>query len=152
MANGGRRRRSEPLHDSHAADVRSLEAGFSSPAVVHDVVLVSTSPPPYGERREDVCALRRRWALLVDEWRASCGKRGVILAQWSPAIYGNYVVVGVGTSVLIYKLGPLWRFPHWPIYEIQWPPFNPPDPPWEPWPGPDPEILIELERAKTKGG
>ena len=27
---------------------QSLEVGLSSPAVVHDVVFVSTSPPPYG--------------------------------------------------------------------------------------------------------
>lgn len=131
---------------------QSLEVGLSSPAVVNDVVFVSTSPPPFGG------GSAKLYALSADDghclWTSGAlpaGSASVVFAM-GPAIYGNYVVVCVGTSVLIYKLGPLWRFPHWPIYEIQWPPFNPPDPPWEPWPGPDPEILIELERAKTKGG
>jgi outer membrane protein assembly factor BamB len=105
----------------------SREVGLSSPAVVNDVVFVST----------DKAAL---YGLDVTTgqclWSAPGLPSGGMSFALGPAIYGNYVVLGVGPNVYVYRLG--WRFPFepWriPIDEIiryPWPPPppNPPDPP-----------------------
>jgi outer membrane protein assembly factor BamB len=115
---------------------QSGEVGLSSPAVVNDVVFVST----------DKAAL---YAFDVDDgqclWQASnLPNTGSMTFSLGPAIYGNYVAVGAGSNVYVYRLG--WRFP-WPwrpVLEIPpiirhpWP--WPPPPPPEPWPGPDPVL------------
>jgi len=68
------------------------EAGCSSPAVVNDVVLVSTDKPGlYG-----LCA---NTGLCL--WQAAGLAGGFILG---PAIYYKYVVVGTGSQVNIYSL------------------------------------------------
>lgn len=106
----------------------SREVGLSSPAVVNDVVFVST----------DKAAM---YALDVDTglclWSApglpSTGSKFAL----GPAIYGNYVVVGAGSNVYVYRLwSRFWPpvFPRPPIYEIvryPWPPVPPPPP--DPW-------------------
>jgi outer membrane protein assembly factor BamB len=101
----------------------SLEVGLSSPAVVNDVVFVST----------DKAAL---YALDVDTgqclWAASLPTVGRHFAL-GPTIYGNYVAVGAGANLYVYRLG--WRFfPLPPLYieprlRYPWPP-PPPPPPW----------------------
>jgi outer membrane protein assembly factor BamB len=106
----------------------TTEVGLSSPAVVNDVVFVST----------DKAAL---YALDVSTGQCLWSAPGLpstgMKFALGPAIYGNYVVLGVGTNVYVYRLG--WRFPFepWriPIDEIiryPWPPPppNPPDPPY----------------------
>jgi outer membrane protein assembly factor BamB len=120
----------------------SREVGLTSPAVVWDVIFVSTSPPPYSNGNA------RMYALAASDghclWASGPLADGFALG---PAIYGNFVVVGAGDRVYIYKLGPKWRFPVPPLYRKPWPweivrpvidePVLP-DPPPGPWPGPEP--------------
>ncbi len=68
------------------------EAGCSSPAVVNDVVLVSTDKP-------GLYALCAHTGLCL--WSAPGLAGGFILG---PAIYDKYVVVGTGSQVNIYSL------------------------------------------------
>jgi outer membrane protein assembly factor BamB len=74
----------------------SGEAGLSSPVVVNDVVLVSTSKP---------ALYAFATSKGVPLWTAS-GLPAVTDNPFSlgPAISGNFVVVGVQNSVLIYSL------------------------------------------------
>lgn len=103
------------------------EVGLSSPAVVNDVVFISTDKSAMYAL--DVSTGQCLWAA------PGLPSTGMTFAL-GPAIYGNYVVLGVGPNVYVYRLG--WRFPFepWrvPIDEIiryPWPPPppNPPDPP-----------------------
>jgi outer membrane protein assembly factor BamB len=118
----------------------SLEVGLSSPAVVGDVVFVATSPPPFSGDSPGLYALSTNDGHCL--WSAGgLATTGGTFAL-GPAVYGNYVVVGAGKTVFIYRLGPCWRFP--PIYRKPWPwemvehvPVGP-DPPPDPWLGPDP--------------
>lgn len=97
------------------------EAGLSSPAVVNDVVFVSTTKPGF-------YALDTATGACL--WTAS-GLTG----NWpmGPAIYGNYVVLGVGNNVYVYTLRR--RFPRPPIIIDRWElllrrwPWPPPPPP-----------------------
>ncbi len=119
----------------------SSEVGLSSPAVVGDVVFVATSPEPYSSQRA------RLYALAVSDGHCLWSSPGLAPGKFTlgPAIYRNYVVVGAGNEVSIFRLGPRWRFPipwHWPIEEFKpipwpWPPESFPFP-WPPGPGPDP--------------
>jgi outer membrane protein assembly factor BamB len=68
------------------------EAGLSSPAVVNDVVLVSTNNP-------GLYAFCANTGLCL--WTATGLAPGFILG---PAIYEKYVVVGAGSQVNIYSL------------------------------------------------
>jgi outer membrane protein assembly factor BamB len=68
------------------------EAGVSSPAVVNDVVFVSTSKP-------GLYALDAAIGFCL--WSATGLMPGFILG---PAIYGNNVVVGTGNAINIYSL------------------------------------------------
>ncbi|HLY25639.1 MAG TPA: PQQ-binding-like beta-propeller repeat protein, partial [Aggregatilineales bacterium] len=70
-----------------------LEAGLSSPAVVNDVVFVSTTKPA-------LYALDAATGLCL--WPAP----GITSGQYvlGPAIYGNYVIIGSGGNVHIYSL------------------------------------------------
>jgi outer membrane protein assembly factor BamB len=98
------------------------EAGLSSPAVVNDVVFVSTSRPA-------LYALDAGTGLCL--WTS--GQLPGYGYSLGPAIYGNYVVVGAGNTVYIFELP---RRP-WPVrdlvidevrqYRRPWPP--PPPPP-----------------------
>jgi outer membrane protein assembly factor BamB len=106
------------------------EAGLSSPAVVNDVVFVSTSKP-------GLYALDAATGLCL--WSAG-GLPSPVGTTYvlGPAIYGNRVVIGAGNNVYIYSLPsiiPPYRPPdllaswwdiikHWPI-----PPPPPPPPP-----------------------
>jgi len=117
----------------------SLEVGLSSPAVVNDVVLVSTGGGQPG-----------LYALSVNDGLCLWSAGGLPGGQFAlgPAVYGNFVVVGAGPRVYIYNLGPRFRFPPvppryrrpWPwevVEELRVPPILP-DPPIGPAPGPDP--------------
>ncbi len=105
------------------------EAGLSSPAVVNDVLLVSTTKP-------GLYVLRASDGLCL--WAANdLGPAGdVPVYVLGPAIYGDYVVVGCRDKLRIYYLPPAiyqwplpWRFPQPPIPQQPWPP-PPPPPPW----------------------
>jgi outer membrane protein assembly factor BamB len=120
----------------------SLEVGLSSPAVVNDVVFVSTSPPPH------LGGPANLYALSVNDghclWTAGGlppGAASVIFAL-GPAIYGNFVVVGAGNTVFIYRLGPFWRFPWWAIYRKPWPWEIVEQPQINPGPPPPPEEIL----------
>jgi outer membrane protein assembly factor BamB len=105
------------------------EAGLSSPAVVNDVLFVSTSKTAL-------------YALSVDNGFCLWQAPGMPSGGWpnyclGPAVYGNWVVVGAASKVLIYHL-PRWR---------PWPPWWWDDPWWWqvreqlrplPWPWPPP--------------
>src|SRR5262245_35460903 len=85
----------------------SQEVGLSSPAVVADVVFVATSPPPFGSDRANL------YALSVQDGHCLWSAGGLAVDSFSlgPAVYRNYVVVGAGNRVYIYRLGPNWLFP-----------------------------------------
>lgn len=104
----------------------SREVGLSSPAVVNDVVFVSTD-------KAALYALDVATGLCL--WSAAGLPTTGMKFALGPAIYGNYVVLGVGSNVYVYRLG--WRFPFepWriPIDEIvryPWPPPPPIPPPF----------------------
>jgi outer membrane protein assembly factor BamB len=107
------------------------EVGLSSPAVVNDLVFVSTD-------RSGLYAFRADNGLCV--WTAPSLPRGQFVL--GPAIYGDYVVVGAGAEVFIYTLRA--RLVLRPPLIDRIPQFLPrlPDPPPEivrpPRPGPDP--------------
>jgi hypothetical protein len=102
----------------------SNEAGLSSPAVVNDVVFVST-------HKTALYALDINTGLCL--WSApGLPPGGWPVYSLGPTIYGNYVVVGAGNIVYIYRLArsPVYTKP--PEILVPW---------WEligPWPGPDP--------------
>ncbi|HEX2058628.1 MAG TPA: PQQ-binding-like beta-propeller repeat protein [Actinomycetota bacterium] len=112
------------------------DAGLSSPAVVNDVVFVSTD-------KTALYALDAATGVCL--WSAP----GQPVGGWpyyalGPAISGNYVVHGAGTDLFIYSFA--WRLPRVPEYReiVPW---------WRllgPWPGPpDPEPwrrVVEQER------
>ena len=99
----------------------TTEAGLSSPAVVNDVVFVSTTKP--GLYALDTATGACLWSAM--------GLSG----SWplGPAIYGNYVVLGVGNNVYVYTLSR--RLPRPPIIIDPWAsilrrwPWPPPPPP-----------------------
>jgi hypothetical protein len=100
----------------------TAEVGLSSPAVVNDLVFVSTN-------RSGLYALRADNGLCV--WSApSLPQRQFVLG---PAIYGDYVVIGAGPEVFIYTLRARLVFRPPPLERI--PPFI--DPRWLPDPPPD---------------
>lgn len=123
------------------------EAGLSSPAVVNDVVFVSTSriSPP----KANLYALDAATGLCL--WAApTISTSGEYPYCLGPAIYGNYVVIGAGNRVYIYVLS---RLPPWVRFE-------PPlliDPWWRffkrwPWPPPPPDWRLEdLIRDMAQG-
>ena len=98
----------------------SLEVGLSSPAVVNDVVFVSTN-------KIGLYALCAVTGTCL--WSAPSLPSGSFAL--GPSIYGNYVVMGAGNTLYIYKLSAIFVWP-WPILVdrfrdlIPWPP--PPDP------------------------
>jgi hypothetical protein len=103
------------------------EVGLSSPAVVNDVVFVSTDK--VGLYALDVATGLCLWSaaeLPTTNWNGS--PRYFALG---PAIYGNYVVIGTGDHVYTYTLGrDLLRVPRPDLVyeEIRWP--------WPPEPDP----------------
>ena len=68
------------------------EVGLSSPAVVNDVVFISTTKP-------GLYAFDAATGLCL--WSAGGLAAGYPMG---PAIYGNYVVVGSGNTLNIYSL------------------------------------------------
>jgi len=101
------------------------ECGISSPAVVNDVVFVSTTRP-------GLYALDATSGLCL--WSAPGlpgGPPDDSKAILGPAVYGNYVVVGCQSSIYIYALSRPWlRWPWWELayrYVWPWPPPPPPD-------------------------
>jgi outer membrane protein assembly factor BamB len=109
----------------------SLEVALSSPAVVNDVVFVSTN-------KSGLYALDAAMGHCL--WRAPSLPTGAFVL--GPSIYGNYVVIGAGSNVYIYTLArELIRYrPPWLI--VPW---------WErlrAWP-PPPDPLIEQANRKT---
>jgi outer membrane protein assembly factor BamB len=113
-------------------------AGLSSPAVVNDVVFVSTSAPA-------LYALSAATGLCL--WPApGLTGWGYVLG---PAVYEDWVVVGCGPAVYRYRLPWLWWWPPW----LWWRRFIPPiyyayDPWWRlrpPPPPPPPEPVPEIE-------
>jgi outer membrane protein assembly factor BamB len=106
----------------------SLEVGLSSPAVVNDVVFVSTNKVGlYALDAGDGHCLWSATGLPSDEFALG------------PAIYGNYVVLGAGSKLYIYRLGntliwpkiPELVVPWWEELFRRWPPPPPPPDPWE---------------------
>jgi outer membrane protein assembly factor BamB len=112
----------------------SSEVGLSSPAVVNDVVFVSTN-------KAALYALDAATGLCLWSAPGLPGGRFVL----GPAIWGDYVVIGCGSTVYRYRLPVPWVV-HWPVEVVApwWekipPPWPPPDPipSVPPWPGPDP--------------
>ena len=110
------------------------EAGLSSPAVVNDVVFVSTSTP-LSPQKANLYALDAQTGLCL--WAApTINTSGEYPYCLGPAIYGNYVVIGAGSRVYIYMLSrlPPWtRFEPWLVdlvrYKRRWP-WPPPPPDW----------------------
>jgi outer membrane protein assembly factor BamB len=98
----------------------SLEVALSSPAVVNDVVFVSTD-------KAGLYALDVATGLCL--WSATGLPPGPQAFVLGPAVYGNYVVIGAGNSVRIYTLPWIVRKP-WPPLELilpwwrrlRWPP------------------------------
>jgi len=81
---------------------RSDEAGLSSPAVVNDVVFVSTSKPA-------LYALdATRGQCLWSAPNIPAGNPNEPTFALGPAIYGNYVVMGAWNNVYIYRLPAAW--------------------------------------------
>lgn len=109
------------------------EAGLSSPALVDNVVFVTTSKPA-------LYALDATTGLCL--WAApGLGSVGSGTFVLGPAVYGNYVVIGAGSSIYIYKLGPTYRV-RVPDLVVPW---------WErlfpvPPPPPDPFVRELAER------
>jgi hypothetical protein len=112
----------------------SSEAALSSPAVVNDVVFVSTNRTAlYAIDIQDGHCL---WAAPgLPEDRYALGQ----------AIYGDYVVMGTGEHVYIYVLGPRWAQTQAERFVTVPPASSTCEPP--PWEGPD---LRRLEREKWK--
>lgn len=119
------------------------EAGLASPAIVNDVVFMSTS-------KVALYALDTATGLCL--WARNLPGRFSL----GPAIYGDYVVIGSGDSgpsadnaVYIYQLGrprpwippriPPWWWGRWP-----WLPTP------GPWPDPDPPYLERLIRGAVR--
>jgi outer membrane protein assembly factor BamB len=108
------------------------EVGLSSPAVVNDVVFVSTTKPA-------LYALDAATGLCL--WPAPGITSGDYIL--GPAIYGNYVIIGSGADIYIYTLRRRW--PPYPLpqpippwwYWIWWrvPPPPPPPDPFQEMPG-----------------
>ncbi len=74
----------------------TTEAGLSSPVVANDVVFVSTSAPALYAFSS---------ANGVPLWRASgFPQNPPNRFSLGPAVYGNSVVVGVGSELLVYGL------------------------------------------------
>jgi outer membrane protein assembly factor BamB len=101
----------------------SLEVGLSSPAVVNDVVFVSTD-------KVGLYALCAVTGTCL--WSApGLGSHDFALG---PSIYGNYVVMGAGNTLYIYRLPSYTIIWPWPTFidrlrEVwPWPP--PPPDPW----------------------
>lgn len=105
---------------------QTIEVGLSSPAVVNDVVFVSTDKP-------GLYALAADTGLCLWSAPGLPTSRNYVLG---PAVYGNYVVIGAGSTVYIYTLASRLRRP-WPPYElIPWwaqRPWPPPPPPPNGW-------------------
>jgi outer membrane protein assembly factor BamB len=111
----------------------SDETGLSSPAVVNDVVFVSTS-------KSALYALDAATGLCL--WSAP----GLPGGQFSlgPAVYGNYVVNGAGKTVYIYKLPKAFVRIPWDrfIYVERFP--------WPPEPDPRLTELINVLRNRLR--
>jgi outer membrane protein assembly factor BamB len=88
------------------------EAALSSPAVVNDVVFVSTTDPANSRMR--LYALDAATGLCL--WASPIIARGSGQYALGPAISGEYVVAGAGNSVYIYtRPGTPW------CLRLQWP-------------------------------
>lgn len=105
------------------------ESGLSSPAVVNDVVLVSTDALA-------LYALDANTGLCL--WSAPGLPSGSGWPNYSlgPAIYGNYVVVGAGEKVFIYRLYPSWPPWWWRYLYLRVRSIEPP------WPDPGPVLNL----------
>jgi outer membrane protein assembly factor BamB len=106
------------------------EGGLSSPAVVNDVLFVSTS-------KTGLYALSVANGLCL--WQAP----GMPAGGWpnfclGPAVYGDWVVVGAASKVLIYHLPHRRPWPPWWWDEPWWQRYIEIVPPWPPPPPPDP--------------
>jgi outer membrane protein assembly factor BamB len=102
------------------------EAGLSAPALVNDVVFISTS-------KTALYALSADTGVCL--WSASSTSLGGNYSL-GPALYGDYVVVGAGNTVYIYKLRRRFWIPP-DLVAIEWPRL--------PWPDPGP-LAIDLLR------
>jgi outer membrane protein assembly factor BamB len=77
------------------------EGGLSSPAIVNDVVFVSTSDP--AGQSASLYAFSTSNGLLL--WSALAFVKNTDNPySLGPAIYGNYVVVGAGSQLSIFSL------------------------------------------------
>jgi outer membrane protein assembly factor BamB len=110
------------------------EAGLSAPAVVNDVVFISTS-------KTALYALDANTGVCL--WSASASSLGGFYSL-GPAIYGDYVVLGAGNTVYIYRLRSRW-FDFLQDIVVQWPIRWP-----GPWPEPDPRVLDLLRQIQEE--
>jgi outer membrane protein assembly factor BamB len=97
------------------------EEGLSSPAVVNDVVFVSTTKPA-------LYAFDAVSGLCL--WSAAGLPTSGLTYCLGPAVSGDYVVNGCGDHIYIYVLRN-WRIPWSRLIEereLPWPPIPPPDP------------------------
>lgn len=113
------------------------ESGLTSPATVNDVVFVATD-------KAGLYALDAPTGLCL--WSAPGLTTSGSPFSLGPAIYGNYVVNGVGKKVYIYKL-PLAviRIPWDLVLEVE----RVPRWPWPP-PGPDPRFLELVNELRNR--
>jgi outer membrane protein assembly factor BamB len=97
----------------------TVEVGLSSPAVVNDVVFVST----------DKTGL---YALCAETGACLWSAPGLPTGEFAlgPSVYGNYVVMGSGSTLYIYRLHTHLVWP-WPILVDRFWKFRPPEP--DPW-------------------
>lgn len=108
------------------------EAGLAAPAVVNDVVFMSTG-------KTALYALDANTGTCL--WSASSSSLGGNYAL-GPAIYGDYVVLGTGNTVYIYRLRSWW-YDLLAEVIIQWPIWRP-----GPWPEPDPRVIDMLKQIQ----
>ena len=105
------------------------EAALSSPAVVNDVVFVSTTDP--GKNQMSLYALDAATGLCL--WAAPKIPKGWANYALGPAISGEYVVMGAGDALYIYTRPatpwclclriPPWRDIWWErLFPFPWPP------------------------------
>lgn len=81
---------------AHPPMYMTSEAGLGSPVIVNDVVLVSTSAPGlYAFSSADGLPLWTATGLPTAPANPYC---------LGPAVYGNFVVVGTGSELLVYRL------------------------------------------------
>ncbi len=100
------------------------EEALSSPAIVNDVVLVTTNRPALYAL--DTATGACLWSAPGLPQPAQ-GNPVADIPVLGPAVYGDYIVIGCGTNVYIYeRIDYIFHIPHIPVESgFQWPPIPP---------------------------